>query len=109
MSKNTITIEVQLDDNKLPEKINWAASGQENPDNEVKAFLLSLFDSKTGDTLKIDLWTKDMPLDGMHAFIFNTVKAMGRTYSRAVGNKEVIERFDSFAEGLTEFHPDKAK
>ncbi|RZV63184.1 MAG: gliding motility protein GldC, partial [Flavobacteriaceae bacterium] len=59
--KSTISLTVELDDNRIPEKLNWTAEDGGIENEEAKAMMLSVWDSKTQETLRIDLWTKDMP------------------------------------------------
>ncbi len=97
--KNQIIIDVELDNEKIPEKIFWAASQAEQA-HETRAFFLSIFDPKAKDTLKIDLWTKEMSVQDMMVFMHNTLKAMGRSYAKAIGSGDVVTKFDDFANGL---------
>lgn len=102
--KNQIVLEVSLDENKIPSQITWLA--QDGPEagikQEVKAFLLSLYDGSNRDTLKIDLWTKDFQVHEMNQMIYFTLKSLSETYLNATGNKELatdMRRFsDYFAE-----------
>ena len=49
----TITLKVGLDENKVPEILSWDASDSDNIKNkEIKAFLLSMFDSETREYLE---------------------------------------------------------
>ena len=59
---------MELDNNKVPEKIRWTASDGNINNQETKATFLSVWDSKNKESLRIDLWTKDMPLDEMKLF-----------------------------------------
>ena len=70
MEKNIskIEIKVELDNNKVPEKIRWTASDGNIDNQQTKAAFLSVWDSKKKESLRIDLWTKDMPLDEMKLF-----------------------------------------
>ena len=72
MEKNIskIEIKVELDNNKVPEKIRWTASDGNINNQETKATFLSVWDSKNKESLRIDLWTKDMPLDEMKLFFY---------------------------------------
>lgn len=99
--KNQIIIDVELDDQKLPERIYWAAS-QGGEAQLTKAFFLSLFDPQRKDTLKIDLWTKDMNVNEMQVFTHNTLKAMGRSYAKAVNDASAVAKFDALADALFE-------
>ena len=98
-NNNQIIIDVTLDENKIPDKILWTASKSDEA-NETRAFFLSLFDPVHRDTLKIDLWTKEMSVPDMEIFVHNTLKSMGRSYAKAVGRPDVVGLFDGFADSL---------
>lgn len=74
--KSEINIEVILDENRIPEEIYWSADDGNIYKEESKAMLLSMWDSKKKETLRIDLWTKDMPVDEMKKFFHQTLVAM---------------------------------
>ena len=61
MKKTQISFNVELDENKIPEKISWSATDGGVKNKESKAVFLSVWDHEPQETLKIDLWTKDMP------------------------------------------------
>ncbi len=98
MQQNTITIKVQLDENKLPEKILWDATGS-TADNEqvAKGTMLSLWDGTDKSALRIDLWTKDMMVDEMTDFYYQTLMGMADTYKRATNNEELSNEMKTFA------------
>ena len=52
---------VELDENKIPENISWTAEDGGIEGESSKAIMLSVWDHKKKDTLRMDLWTKDMP------------------------------------------------
>ena len=56
---SNINIQVEVDENHVPESLNWTAEDGGVKDEEAKAMLLSIWDSKQQETLRIDLWTKD--------------------------------------------------
>jgi gliding motility-associated protein GldC len=93
-----ISISVELDENHVPEKMTWTASDS-NADEpqEVKAMLLALFDKDHLETLKVDLWTKEMQVVEMDRFFFNTLKSMADTYMRATGNSQLAGAMQQFA------------
>ncbi|OOQ60927.1 gliding motility protein GldC [Mucilaginibacter pedocola] len=92
MKTAEIKLTVQLDDNNVPEKIMWESTDSANKDAlPVQAFMLSLWDNSYKNTLKIDLWTKDMPVDDMKRFFYETLQTMGDTFLRATGEKNIIE------------------
>ncbi len=101
MKQSTIQIKVSLNDQKIPEEIHWNASDS-SADNtrKAKAFLLSLWDGQEKNALRIDLWTKDMMVDEMEDFFYQTLITMADTYQRATGYKDLSEEIKSFASNL---------
>ncbi|MEO7215262.1 gliding motility protein GldC [Mucilaginibacter sp.] len=92
MKTAEIKLTVQLDDNNIPEKILWESTDSKNKEAlPVQAFMLSLWDQSYQNTLKIDLWTKDMPVDEMKRFFYETLQTMGDTFLRATGEKNIVE------------------
>ncbi len=93
-----IQLKVFLDENNLPQTISWMAtdSQMQEPEN-CKAFMLSLFDEKSSESLRIDLWTKEMRQDEMDKFFFETFMTMADTYLRANKNEEMNNYIKDFA------------
>ncbi len=96
--QSDIKISVHLDDQMMPETITWFASDSElkEPSN-CKAFMLSLWDEKSAETLRIDLWTKEMRQDEMDKFFFQTFMTMADTYMRANNQEELVHAIKDFA------------
>lgn len=108
MKKKEIKIRVGLDNENVPEAINWKADDQKGPAQPCKAMLLALFDKKTNETLKIDLWTKEMQVVEMDRFFFQTLRAMADTYFKATNNSELaadMQRFVQYFGEKTEIIP----
>ncbi len=91
-----VKFNIGLDENRVPEHIDWTASDGGVNHAPAKAALLSVWDKKSGDTLKIDLWTKDMTTDEMKRFIHQTFMAMTDTLERATDEKEVAQEMRAF-------------
>ncbi|MBW7869666.1 MAG: gliding motility protein GldC [Flavobacteriia bacterium] len=100
MRKTQITIDVELDENHIPEKLLWNAvdGGVEN--QETKAALMSVWDDKTKEALRLDLWTKDMPMDDMKQFFHQIFISMADSYQRATNDEEVAAFIIEFAENF---------
>ena len=63
MNSSSIHFEIALDENSVPEKITWQASDRENNESkDCKALMISLWDRTEKNTMRIDLWTKCMPI-----------------------------------------------
>ena len=110
--KNTrISFDVELDENKVPEKITWSAPDGGVSNEKSKAVFLSVWDDNKQETLKIDLWTKDMPLDQMNVFFHQTLVSMSETFFKATQNEKMTDAFkqfcEYFAENLQLQSPDK--
>ncbi len=101
-STSEIRIKVQLDDKKIPQRITWQASETGEPEKECKAFNLSIWDAADRSTLRIDLWTKDMPVNEMTTHFFQTLLSLSEAYERATGAKGVVREMKSFSEKLAE-------
>jgi len=109
-SKNTIKIDVSLNEDKHPVGITWnsSANPEGTPDAECKAMLLSLFDKDHLDTYKIDLWTSEMQVAEMDRFMFQTLRALSDTYFKATRNQELandMQRFVQYFGEETEIIP----
>ncbi|HLW06723.1 MAG TPA: gliding motility protein GldC [Marinilabiliaceae bacterium] len=98
MTKHKISLNVTLDPEKMPEHIDWTATGspQETP-TPAKAFLLSIWDPAEKTALSIDLWTKRMMVDEMNDFFFQSMMTMANTYGRATKNEDLSEELKAFA------------
>ena len=99
MQQSTITIEVGLDANRVPEQIIWKAtdSTADKP-RKAKAVMLSFWDGSEKAALRMDLWTKDMMVDEMADFYFQTLMTMADTFDRATHQKELTSDLKKFAE-----------
>jgi gliding motility-associated protein GldC len=100
--KSEIKFLVELDENKVPEKLTWTAQDGGVELEETKAILLSIWDSKAQETLRIDLWTKDMPVDEMKLFFHQTLVAMSETYYRATDDEKMTATMKDFCDYFAE-------
>ena len=101
--KNTrISFDVELDENKVPEKITWSAPDGGVSNEKSKAVFLSVWDDNKQETLKIDLWTKDMPIDQMNVFFHQTLVSMSDTYFRSTNNEKMTDSFKQFCDYFAE-------
>ena len=110
---SAININIGLNENNVPEKIDWKAEDNPNQKDpqECKAMLLSLFDKETKDTMKIDLWTTEMQVNEMDRFFYHTLRSMADTYFKATQNRDLavdLQRFVQYFGEKTEIIP-KAK
>lgn len=96
--RSDINIQIELDEDKMPELIQWnAPDGGVDGLQEAKGMLLGLWDGQEKSALRIDLWTKRMMVDEMNDFYYQTLFGMADTYTRATNNKELAEELRTFA------------
>lgn len=99
---STIELTVELDENRIPEKLNWTAQDGGVNNEEAKAMMLSVWDANTQETLRIDLWTKDMPIDQMKVFFHQTLVAMSNTFNRATQDEKMTATMKDFCDYFAE-------
>ncbi|KJD31038.1 gliding motility protein GldC [Tamlana nanhaiensis] len=97
-----IELSVELDENRVPEKLNWTAQDGGITNEEAKAMMLAVWDHKAQETLRIDLWTKDMPVDEMKVFFHQTLVAMSNTFNRATQDEKMTATMKDFCDYFAE-------
>ena len=104
MSKTTseIKFNIELDENKVPETLLWTAKDGGVENEESKAIMLSIWDNINKETLRIDLWTKDMPVDEMKIFFHQTLVAMADTYEKATQDDKMSATMRDFCDYFAE-------
>ncbi len=95
--KSEIKINIELDDNHIPENIKWSAPDGGVTNEETKAVMLNVWDPKPKELLRIDLWTKDMPMDEMKKFYYQIYMSMADSFERATNEKEMTLDMKDFA------------
>ena len=98
MKKTQITIDIELDENHVPEKMTWNAQDGGIEKEDTKATMISVWDDKKMEALRIDLWTKDMPVDQMKMFLHQILISLSSTYQRATGEEDVAAWMEEMAE-----------
>ncbi len=98
MKKSKIEISVTLDEDQVPAEIQWKADDlPDRQPKEVKSFFLSLFDTESEETMKLDLWTKEFRVDEMDKFMFQTLRTMADSYYKATNNSDMANHMARFA------------
>ena len=99
MAKSTITINVELDEQKVPSAISWSATDSTiDKPQPAKAFMLSLWDGADKAALRIDLWTQKMMVDEMADFYYQTLMTMADTFQRATRMTELTDEMKTYAQ-----------
>ena len=103
MKKTEIKLVVELDDNQVPEKIMWHAD--DSPlDNfqETKSMSLSLWDHDSKNTMRIDLWSKDMPVEEMKRFYIDCLGGLAQSALSSTGDEVMSAKLNALCEELVE-------
>jgi len=111
MANSTITIDIEMDENRIPGSINWNASDSTvDKSQKAKAMMLSFWDGTEKTALRIDLWTKDMMVDEMADFFYQTIMTMADSYGRATSDNDLVDEMKKFArEFFTKFKANQLK
>lgn len=88
---SAIQVNIGMNENNLPVRMMWSAEDGEVKDAEARAMLLSLWDPKAKNTMKIDLWTKDMSIEEMKQFFHQTLLTLSETFEKATGEHKICE------------------
>ena len=103
MKKSTIQFSVELDQNNVPERILWDATDKpEDTSSETKSISVSLWDSKQKNTMRIDLWTKDMPVDEMKRFYIECVGGIAQSVLSSTGDERMAQEINALCDRLVE-------
>jgi gliding motility-associated protein GldC len=100
--QSKIELKVELDANRVPEKLYWTAEDGGISNEEAKALMLSVWDADAKETLRIDLWTKDMPVDDMKVFFHQTLVAMSNTFYKATQDEKMTATMKDFCDYFAE-------
>ena len=101
MKKSTIHFTVELDEKNVPERILWDATDKPEPGvSETKAISVSLWDHSQKNTLRIDLWAKDMPVDEMKRFYIDCIGGLAQSALTATGDEHIANEINSLCERL---------
>lgn len=98
MRESTITINVSLDEKNIPDQILWKASDSTAEQaQKARAMMLAFWDGADKSALRMDLWTKDMMVDEMADFYYQTIMTMADSFDRATHQAELVELMKNFA------------
>jgi gliding motility-associated protein GldC len=104
VKKSKINFTIELDDDNIPNKIYWQATDQPgNEPSETKSLAISLWDHQQANTLRIDLWTKEMPVHDMKRFYIDTMGGMAQNIQNATGDSYMSQELNALCEKFVEY------
>ena len=102
LKSSDIHLRVLQDDDGI-EEIRWRADEGPSPDEQAaKAMILALWDAEARSSLRIDLWTKEMEVDDMNDFFFQTLMTMADTYKNATNDAALSGEIKVFAQDFAQ-------
>ena len=103
MKKSEIRFSIDLDQKNVPEKIQWDATDKPDPGlTDTKSISVALWDHKQKNTLRIDLWTKDMPVDEMKRFYIECLGGLAQSALSATGDEFMASEINALCDRLVE-------
>ena len=88
-STSEIKIQIGLDENNLPVAMKWDAPDGGVKNEDAKGMMLALWNAKEKNTMKMDLWTKDLSIEEMKQFFHQTLLTMADTFEKATGEAKI--------------------
>ncbi len=100
MKKSEINFEIELDEKSVPEKIMWNATDASDEIKETKSISISLWDHEEKNSMRIDLWTKDMPVDDMKRFYIDCLGGMAQSVLNATGDEFMAQEMNDLCDKM---------
>ena len=109
MKKSEIKFIVTLDKENIPEKIEWMAEDNINSGlSKTKTISISLWDEKKNNTLRIDLWTKEMKTDEMKRFYVDCLGGLSQSILNSTGDEFMSKETNNLCDRLIEHIKNKS-
>ena len=109
MKKSEIYFSIALDENNVPEAISWRATDAGEKIHFAKAINIALWDREQAGTMKIDLWTKDMPVNEMKYFRIETIGSMAESLKTATNDDVMVSKMRALCEELSKHVAENAQ
>ncbi len=104
MKRSEINFSIELDKDNVPEKIYWNADEKEDVGfTETKSVSISLWDDSNKNTLRMDLWTKDMPADEMKRFSIDCIGGLAQSLLSATGDEYMSSEMNNLCDTLVKY------
>ena len=89
--KKILKFKVTLDENNLPEGIDMLGDEVDDSRINLKALMIAAWDSKKKETLRVDIWTKDMPVNDMFILYHQNMMGMATSLEKSTGEGKLAE------------------
>lgn len=104
MKKSTINFTVELDQNNIPDKIFWDATDKPDPGlTETKSLSVAIWDHTQKNTLRIDLWAKDMPVEDMKRFHIECLGGIAQSILTSTQDEHMSSEINALCDRLVAY------
>jgi len=102
MSKSKLTFDLELDENNVPKNIVMNSTDKQAVNINLKSLMIAGWDAKTKETLRVDLWTKDMMVNEMFIMYHQTLVSMANTLEKSTGHDKLAGALKDYCEFFAE-------
>ena len=96
--KQTLKFEVELDENNLPNSIKMLEEKASNSSIDLKALMIAGWDAKRKETLRVDIWTKDMPVNDMFIMYHQNMMGMATSLEKSTGQNKLANALRDYCD-----------
>ena len=96
--KQTLKFEVELDENNLPNSIKMLEDQENNSAIDLKALMIAAWDAKRKETLRVDIWTKDMPVNDMFILYHQNLMGMATSLEKSTGQDKLAQALRDYCD-----------
>ena len=100
--KKNLRFEIELDENHLPVNIEMISSDGAANEKNIKTLMISAWAAQAKETLRIDLWTKDMPVNDMFIMYHQTMMGMAASLEKSTGRDKLSSALRDYCEFFAE-------
>ena len=98
--KQSLNFNINLDENHLPLSIEMHSN--DISQKYIKTLMISAWDASKQETLRIDLWTKDMPVNDMFIMFHQTMMGMASSLEKSTGRDRLAGALRDYCDFFAE-------
>ena len=102
MNESKLTFDLELDENNVPKNIVMNSTEKQAVNINLKSLMIAGWDAKTKETLRVDLWTKDMMVNEMFIMYHQTLMSMANTLEKSTGHDKLAGALKDYCEFFAE-------
>ena len=100
--KKTLKFEVEIDENNLPNNIKMIGEETKNTAIMLKALMIAAWDASKKETLRVDIWTKDMPVNDMFILYHQNLMGMATSLEKSTGEEKLAQALRDYCSFFAE-------